>query len=108
MTDWHVGMRVICVRFKGRGGYGDENNPTIGHVYTIREIVFRHCQDSREICFLLEEVKNEQRPYREGYCEVGFRSICFRPLRETTTDISIFRKLVEPSELAKFKEGVEA
>lgn len=107
MTDWHVGQKVVCVndtwnvaRLIGLG----ESKPVAGRVYTIRKILVV----SDGVGFLLDEIVNVPRLYTEGIFEHGFFAFRFRPVTTKSTDISIFRRLVEPSELEKFREKVEA
>lgn len=85
MSNFHVGQKVVCIADISTGGHGTEKRPVKGSVYTVRNVWF----SERYQCELirLEEITNALMRYEEGLNECGFRSYCFRPLRETSIEI---------------------
>lgn len=80
-----VGDKVVCVRpFKGVG-YGHEDLPDMGTVYTIREVVL--CP---EIGFRLDEIVNPQDLYSHNgkieHIEPVFMAQFFRPVQTKSTE----------------------
>lgn len=102
---FRVGQRVVCVDDTIARGYGDENYPKRGDIYTIRAIM-PFLSECGEAMFLLHEVTNSVRDYRtDDYSlvrtEKPFGARRFRPLIERKTDISIFTAMLTP-------QGVDA
>lgn len=79
------GQKVTCISTAELGmlGYGDEQYPTHGEIYTIRDIVVDHFGAEG---VLLDEIRNDRLPYRVGDkivdFEKPFASWRFRPLVE--------------------------
>ena len=97
--DWvktaKAGDRIVCIdRIEAING---ESVPSIGSVYTIREIL---CE-IEWIFFRLVEIENKPLPYRDGTCECAFNAVTFRPVQPRATDISVFTRLLNtaPSEM---------
>lgn len=82
------GDKVECVR-QPVGGYGCETVPVVGSVYTVREMTV--ADDG--VGLRLVEIVNEQLLYRDGMAECSFNIHYFRPLRNRSADIEIFREL---------------
>lgn len=94
--DLRAGMKVICID-PTWGATGDfqrtycPNLPTLGEVYTVRDIHVYRAYD--EAFIRLVEVVN---PAVESPNEPVFMASKFRPLVTRSTDISIFTKLLTP------------
>lgn len=94
MSDWHVGQKVVCIIDHWNVGPFDENPkmPTVGQVYTIRDItpVF-----SDGLCaFRFEEIINK--PIRYGNLdEPMFHQKGFRPVVSQHADISVFTSILD-------------
>lgn len=77
------GQKVVCITmdYPNLSGYGDEIYPTVGEVYTVREVLLDLLGDEG---LLVNEIRNDRVPYRtrEGIvdCEKSFGSWRFRPL----------------------------
>ena len=82
------GMKVECVR-QPVGGYGCETVPVVGSVYTVREMTI----SGDDVALRLVEIVNKRLPYRDGMAECCFAVRDFRPLRNRSTDIEIFRRI---------------
>lgn len=103
--NFHVGQKVVCVKdiaelntpeamqlFLSRGGKVAEVNS----VYTIRGIwIEPHMSDS--IGVFLEEIVNPPMLTAFGAFEFPMEAVCFRPVVERKTDISIFKAMLNPS-----------
>ncbi|MGN6768504.1 MAG: hypothetical protein ACTHJQ_01455 [Rhizobiaceae bacterium] len=91
--DWHAGMRVVCVRTQEVERARDEGVilPTIGRVYTIRDI--EPSDGWTGVCIRLNEIRNK--PHFEDGLEPSFYHGWFRPLDESSLDI--FRAHLAPS-----------
>lgn len=101
---FRIGQKVVCVA-KPLGGYGDENVPCVGRIYTIRGFEFERPTGVERVGLLFEEIRNEPHHYT-GYArptEATFPASKFKPLVERKTDISIFTRMLNPS-----KQGVAA
>lgn len=77
------GQSVACISTDNLGtlGYGDEVYPTLGDVYTVRDVVVDHFGVEG---LLLKEIRNDRLPYRVGAevvdFEKPFASWRFKPL----------------------------
>lgn len=77
------GQSVACINVDDFGtlGYGDEVYPTLGDVYTVRDVVVDHFGVEG---LLLKEICNDRLPYRVGAevvdFEKPFASWRFKPL----------------------------
>lgn len=77
------GAKVACINVDDFGtlGYGDEVYPTLGDVYTVRDVVVDHFGVEG---LLLKEIRNDRLPYRVGAevvdFEKPFASWRFKPL----------------------------
>lgn len=93
---FQIGQKVVCIADKTRGGYGDEIEPIVGAVYTVRGIDLNRqgckCPTGLWLC----EIHNEPRVYAGGFDEASFAEDRFRPLVERKTDIGIFKKMLTP------------
>jgi hypothetical protein len=101
---FRVGQKVVCIA-PVVGGYGDESNPVIGSVYTIRDIECPRPGGIHHTGLRFDEILNEPRAYR-GYdelSEVSFSALKFRPIVERKADISVFTKM-----LADKRENIDA
>lgn len=80
---FHPNQKVACVNTDDFGtlGYGDEVYPTLGDVYTVRDVVVDHFGVEG---LLLKEIRNDRLPYRVGAevvdFEKPFASWRFRPV----------------------------
>lgn len=99
MSIFKVGQQVVCIG-TFQGGHGDETDPVVGDVYTIRDIVKR---PEGFIALLLEEIRNNPAEYLEYSTptECSFPAEKFRPLIERKTSIAIFTAMLTP-------QGVDA
>lgn len=81
---FHRGQKVSCIDAGNWkiSGYGDEIFPEQGGVYTVREIV----SVRGESALLLDEIRNERLPYKDGpfmepyTWEQAFAARRFRPV----------------------------
>jgi hypothetical protein len=79
MTNWHRGMKVVCIRDLSHCGTQMEMVPKVASVYTIRDLEYgRHVDD--RVCFRLEEIVNEPCKYASGFFECSFGCDNFRPV----------------------------
>lgn len=95
--DYRIGQKVVCIATFD-GGYGDEIDPVVDSVYTIRGI-----EPDRPSGYptglWLEEIHNEPRMYL-GYAspqETSFSADKFRPLVERKNDTAAFIRALLPS-----------
>jgi hypothetical protein len=65
--------------------------PVFGTIYTIRE--FWEAGGRTGLRF--DEIHNEPRTYAEGFFEVAFNIVRFRPVVSRPTDISIFTRILD-------------
>jgi hypothetical protein len=89
---FRVGQKVICVNdveYPHAYGLPGMDGLTKGHVYTVREVGLSSWVDGRPAVRLAEIV----RPHDD----VPFWAHRFRPLVERKTDISVFKKLLDPA-----------
>lgn len=91
---FRIGQKVVCI--VGPAGWQtiDENQPVHGQVYTVRET--RLGKAGQYI--RLVEIVNSPGHYAEGIEECFFWWRGFRPVVTRKTDISIFTKLLTPTE----------
>lgn len=102
---FRVGMRVVCIRNTPVGQerkYASGTQSTkiqIGAVYTVRDIDMRAVHKHGVACVRLVEFTAPERMTSVGLWEPGYPITAFRPVveRKTETDISIFRKMLNPS-----------
>lgn len=94
MSNFHVGQKVECIGYPPvhpiRPG---ECLPQKGTVYTVRAAKIQDGWPS----ILLDELRNPEVMTMHGMMERWCVSQYFRPVIERTTDISIFRKLLQPT-----------
>lgn len=88
---FRVGMKVVCVDgdtvFFGNRLAGWNGDPPItGKIYTVHAIEF--CERYQQPVLRLVEIRNE----------LGYWVNRFRPIVERKTDISIFTKMLTPSD----------
>jgi len=84
---FYVGQKVICVDGRPSGnGYGNEQLPKQGGVYTVRAIVGRNLR--------LLEIVNQPRMYARGFEEASFHPSRFRPILDRSIDISTFHSIL--------------
>ena len=103
MIDFRPGMRVVCLADFPRGGYGFESAPRRGLVYTVRDVA----AGGGRVGLRLKELVNVPVPTASGTMERLFNAAYFHPLDERDEDIAVFRKLIEPTELERFKEPAD-
>lgn len=106
MTDFYIGQKVVCIA-KGDWSTAIQIHleggqrvvvPKAGDIYTIRDIYIDPFIGVTGI--RLVEVVNDSITRWANYklyMEIGWHEHEFRPLQERKTDISIFRKLLNPS-----------
>lgn len=80
MSDWHVGMQVVCVDDRGHMLNHGESIPIRGSIYTIRSITHGGAGVQ------LNEIVNLPRMYCDGFVEISFLRRRFRPVRKTNID----------------------
>jgi len=99
VSNFYVGQKVVCVDATETTGLEK------GRVYTVMS-PRRHCACDMQGCVGIDAIGNAR------HCDGSFCNVWtarrFRPVHENKTDIEIFRRLVEPSALEKFKERVDA
>ena len=93
MTDWHVGQKVVCVRWDWDHGPFEASPimPVVGQTYTIRDIdtdpALPRCS------FRFDEIINK--PITFGtFLEPNFHCDFFRQIVETSADISAFESIL--------------
>lgn len=85
---FRIGQKVVCIHdFRPQP---DEVHPVRGSVYTVRDCFLLAFFDNL-FAVRLEEIVNARMMYANGFDEVAFLSIRFRPL----TDISVFTRMLE-------------
>jgi hypothetical protein len=101
---FHVGQKVVCIdvsshKQKGhlRPTYASTVTPTLGGVYTVRDIFDASVYGHDEPGLLLVEIVNPVRRYISlagpCECEQFFLAFRFRPVR--TTNVDVFTKMLE-------------
>lgn len=96
MINWHIGMKVVCIKGGGHFWQKDAAELEEGRIYTIRDM--RLNPRSGELNLLLEEVRNLPRLCDNGdFGEPYYGAVRFRPVQTRATDISIFTQMLVPS-----------
>lgn len=94
MTDFHVGMKVVCVEAMP-GPRWLEHHPAVGDVLTIRGL--DPTEDGERLYLWFEEIRNMSFQYRDSFGEVSFNARRFRPVVSRKTDISVFLAMLTPN-----------
>lgn len=100
MCNFHVGQKVVCVWNFSKCGFGDEQLPAKGEVYTIRGMEF--FPRTGMVGLVFEEFHNKPRHYSPGLFEAHFAAERFRPVK--TTSIEVFTAMLAPT--PRLKETV--
>ena len=87
---FYVGQMVVCIGTDVTGG--PPPHPTKGCIYTISGFCLKD-HESGNVGVYLEEIPDHTDDLAGGWCSC-FRKHDFRPVK--TTNIEIFKKLVEP------------
>ena len=94
MNNFKVGHKVVCIYDDWGpaplGGGQVQHWPKKDDVYTVCAITVN---GNGKVFIRLREVVN---PETDKHHEAEFWAECFRPVVERKTDISVFRKLLEP------------
>ena len=91
MSDFPINQRIECINDRLIHGYGDEELPIRGTVYTVRGYGFS--QAFQKPMLLLNEIVNQPRHYQgEGFVETGWPPYFFRIVH--TTSIEIFTNML--------------
>lgn len=69
--------------------------PVFGVVYTIRKIM----QEPDGIYLWLVEIVNAPKHYPDGFMEVAFYALDFRPVETRPTDICVFTSMLKPADV---------
>lgn len=92
---FHVGMKVVCIDANLHHyrwpTFGTLDGLTQDRVYTVRAIG-PFCMD--RVCLWLDEIRRPETDWGEG----GYRVQRFRPVVDRPTDISIFTRMLTPTE----------
>lgn len=80
MWNAKVGMKVVCIQEFSPSMYYQEVGPTLNSVYTIRSIDTSTIPGNSKIFLRFVEIINMPHRYKDGYNEVAFDSVNFRPL----------------------------
>ncbi len=91
---FRVGQKVVCIDDDwGSAPMGGQVQylPTKNDVYTVRAITVN---GNGKVFIRLHEIVN---PQTDKHHEAEFWAECFRPVAERKTDISVFRKLLQPN-----------
>ena len=92
MNNFKVGQKVVCIDDDWGPAPEVHHWPKKDDVYTVRTI---GVQGSNGKVFIrLREVVN---PKSDKHHEAEFWAGCFRPVIERKTDISVFRRLLQPN-----------
>ena len=98
---FYVGQKVVCVHDLVAPATVNEL-PRKGSIYTVRWVGRRPETDGDKVGVLLAEISAGIEPVSGN--EYAFLAEHFRPLIERKTDISIFQRMLLPSEIKKAKE----
>jgi hypothetical protein len=90
-----IGQKVTQTRELRWTAISGEITPKFGIVYTVRTI---H-EVNGTIYLRFYEFKNEPRKYIDTDAEMAFAARWFRPVVDRPTDISIFKKALEPGSI---------
>lgn len=92
---FHVGQKVVCVNVRGleRHFYPRTRLPVERVTYTVRELL----TIKGKPLLRLHEIVNHEYDFESGVFEPAFHVSRFRPITERKTDISIFKKLLQPN-----------
>lgn len=92
-----IGQKVICIGGNWQRDFPEEVMPVTGEVYTIRAII--HYDDFAGLQFF--EIRNPALDYEDGTgpVECNFNATKFRPVVNGEADISIFKAMLNPSNL---------
>lgn len=95
------GMKVVCIRndFEAVG----EVVPVVGTVYTVRDVELGKGHRDR-VFIRLVEIVNAPQLYDGGVRECSFDALGFRPLRNRSTDITLFKELVDEVKRGKVRK----
>ena len=119
MTDWHVGMKIVCVKdtWLTDCWMFVPNKPVMNGIYTIREVVPNWWYKEVDLAIWPEtfgirlvEVVNKNIYWNHDsktiFAEACFGVERFRPLitKKTETDIAVFKKLLTPISLTEYKK----
>lgn len=105
MNRFYVGQKVCHVPIYGswtkfEKNLSDLTHPVPNGIYTIREICLDINNFGKEVVAIrLKEIVNPIREFLTGRKEVCWDAAEFQPLEEKKTDISIFKKLLNPSKV---------
>src|SRR5580704_15796196 len=95
MSNFHIGMKVVCINDKPEGGHGDMDGLTEGQIYTIRWMGENtHPECGTEYCIRVEEIWRGMCPKHRMF-DVPYRADRFRPVR--TTSIDVFTAMLAPT-----------
>lgn len=98
---FRVGQRIVCIHAFTTCTY-DEIAPTVGNIYTVRDIRASFSFEGEAVIRLVE-IRNAPQLYQRGLTECWWGAVGFRPLIERTTDISFAHEI-----LRKVCGGVDA
>lgn len=88
---FHVGQKVVCVDgTPPRQDWFGEPLPVRGNIYTVRYV---HLSRDGRCGIRLQEILNAGGP-----CEPVYNIVRFRPITDRKTDISIFKRMLTPSD----------
>jgi hypothetical protein len=88
---FRVGQKVVLIRAISGPPINGDVFPTVGQVYSIRDILFEDGQSWLRLNEIINRVINE-------IDECCFIAAKFRPLVERKTDISVFTKMLRPAD----------
>lgn len=103
----YVGQKVVCVDASLNSnlshGWGTEEYPAKGVIYTIRDLEPHPCSGVTPCC-RVEEIRNAILPYYDKEIgavlwELSLRQNRFRPVK--ATDISVFTQMLAPKSRTK-------
>lgn len=99
---WHVNQKVVCIKPpRGIKACPRLVGPKVGAVYTIREIFEGPDKWSGRTYFRLHEIVNPLSNTYLGPFEAAFQSIIFRPVKTTSTGLTILNRLLLPKPARK-------
>jgi hypothetical protein len=95
-VNFRIGQKVVCIKTPTHAYYKRTcpHRPVENGIYTVRGLIVV----GGETGVYLEEVVNPTVFFLfEGRTEAAFHHGFFRPLIETKTDISVFKKMLTPN-----------